>query len=1076
MFQNKVIFLISMMLLTILLASTCYCVVLNGNEKTDSLTKFNNDNSNNMGASNNFVNRNNNLIKRDSILNHDFFKDFNLLDWKHKINTKFNNNNSNFNINDFKLNFNFDYDAYYNNDTYDNYTVIIYANETQSIRELVNIAENKPVNNVVIILTNNVHDIGSNESIVINKNLTIRGANNSRVLLKGDSNKGVFKVSNNITLFLKNIEIDNLNVFSYDSGIIENRGNLLLNNCTFNNNEAGKGYVIYNLKDSNSIISNCDFNNNRMSDGSVLFNKLSDNIVVYKSTFKNNSNPGKGSAICNDKSESLTINESIFDSNTAGRGGAIYSELFTGILSSTANNFTNNYAYSEGGAIYNENGGGFAIQSNNFGKNEAIKEGGAIYNKNCDGFTIESSVFNNNTGDRGGAFYTTSAAAIIDHSRFTFNHAKAGGAIFNQDGKKYSYAYNNCIFGANGDNRDNTYGGAITLINANFQFSKSNFLDNNANKGAGIYIKGEGSELTLIDTGFARNKLNSSSNLNSRGGAIYGDNGTKIDLTRSKFIGNSANYGGSIFSSSDLDGNNCDFKNNSALSNGGSIFSLGSLSMSNSLFENNNGSSGGAIYKSHIVDGLNINNSTFKNNKANNDGGAIYNDLSKYAVIDNSNFENNNAKNGGVLYDTGSYFNISNSNFNHDDPNNHMLWIEAKYIYLTDLYINNHQINQIKNNPNIFAYDYYQEYIYLRYSSYLTLNDIPPTTINNSVNITGNLASKVMGIENKTINISITLPNGTIEKFNTTTNSTGDYNYLYIPLISGKYNVTTNFMWDNYYNPSNCSNEFNVGKVNTNITLNNISPTNINNPINITGNLTNNNMGIANKTININIRLPNGTIEKFNTTTNITGDYNYSYTPLINGKYNVTANFLGNEKYNASTSSNTLIVSNIHFMNVTATNPNDTVNITGSLVDDNGLGVGGVNVNCNNVTTSTNPDGSFSIIDNSHHISPGDKTINCVNNVKDSVYVPPTVTYYNYTLNHHMYLIRVNYLFAESNTTEVSFNYTFNTTECTRIYGGAYDYVEGNVSSNYDFNTGLIQMNFNVPVNKLGEARIMFYI
>jgi hypothetical protein len=1083
MFQNKTIFLISMILLTILLSSTCYCIVFDGNEKPDSMPKFNNGNYNNMNAGNNFTNRNNNLIKRDTFLNYKFYKDFSFLDRKYKIHNRFNDNNSNFKINDFKPNLNFDYNLHYTDIA--NNPVIIYANETQSIRELVNISENIPENNVVIILTNNTYNVGSNESITINKNLTIKGANDSHVLLKEGSSKGIFKVLNNVTLFLENIEIDNLNIFSRDSGIIENMGNLYLNNCIFNNNSAvGKGYVIYNLPDSNSLISNCIFNYNNMSVGGVLFNKLSRNVTVYKSRFENNSNQGSGSAIQNDKSEQCTIVESNFNLNSAGSGGAIYNKVIGfGQLSSERNNFSNNHA-NTGGAIYNDGGSlGLELTSNNFNDNKAGDEGGAIYNIDCNQFTIKTSIFANNNAIRGGAVYTTSAVANIQHSIFRYNHAKAGGAVFNNDGKKYSYVYDNSTFGANGDNEDYSYGGAIVLINANFQFTRSKFLDNTANKGAAIYLDNKSTQLSLKDTIFRRNKINSSSNLISYGGAIYGGYGTSIDMKTSEFTNNSANYGGSICSYSNLNFTDCNFTNSTALANGGSIFSPGRLYMFNSLFENNNGSSGGAIYKGSNVNGLNIGNSSFKNNSANINGGAIYNDLSKYATIDNSNFSINNANNGGALYDAGSYFNITNSYFNNNigKSGTAFYFNKTMYVYLINSYIN--ETKKIKHNtPELYVFDpeQYQKYIYIIYSenATLTLNNIPPTTVNTSVNITGNLTNDNMGIANKTITINITLPNGTIKEFNTTTNSTGDYNYSYTPLIYGEYNVTTNFMGDNYYNPSNCSTEFNAGERSTELTLNNIPPTTVNNPVNITGNLTNNNMGIANKTITINITLPNGTIEKFNTTTNSTGDYNYSYTPLINGEYNITVNFLGNEEYDDSTSSNTLMVSNIHFMNVTATNPNDTVNITGSLVDDNGLGVGGVNINCNNVTTSTNPDGSFSIIDNSHHISPGDKTINSVNyNVNDTVYIPPTVTYYNYTRKHHMYLIRVSYLFAESNTTEVSFNYTFNTTEYAERYSGHYNYIQGRgINSTYDSNTGLIQINFNVPVNELGEARIMFYI
>ncbi|GAA5818504.1 MAG: Pseudogene of putative outer membrane protein pmp6 precursor [Methanobrevibacter sp. CfCl-M3] len=558
-----------------------------------------------------------------------------------------------------------------------------------------------------------------NNVIEINHSLTIYGNSETPVKLKTSSNKGIFKVAKGVKLNLINIELDNLNI-SYDSGIIENKGNLTLNNCIFNNNHVveSKGYIIYNLENSSSTIFNCSFNNNDMSLGSVVAGKLSENVNISRSMFKNNMANGFGATVINNKSNSFVIDESVFDSNTGSFGGAIYNILFSNKKLTIENSiFNNNSAHVKGGAIYNSDGAGFNIYNCSLKDNSAQEEGGGIYNNNCDDFTIKLSVFRDNSAVRGGGVYTTSAVSNIGNSGFYNNHAGSGGAVYNADGKKYSYVYDHSFFENNGNSNINSYGGAVTLNNANYQFTQTYFGNNSASKGAAIYI-GENSQVYLKDDIFRFNKFNNDSHFfDSYGGVIYSVDSGRIDMVRTKLSNNSANFGGSIFSLGTLQVYDSSFTNNTASSDGGSVYSSGQLNMTNSSCVNNTASGdGGAIYKGKKINGLKIDTSNFTGNKG-SDGGAIYNDFSKDGIINNSNFYSNSATNGGVLYNTGSHFSVSNSHFNNNlGREGNVFWFKAMYIYLIDSYINDNHIEHNTSDMHVFDSEYYNKYIYITYN------------------------------------------------------------------------------------------------------------------------------------------------------------------------------------------------------------------------------------------------------------------------------------------------------------------------------------------------------------------------
>jgi hypothetical protein len=143
---------------------------------------------------------------------------------------------------------------------------------------------------------------------------------------------------------------------------------------------------------------------------------------------------------------------------------------------------------------------------------------------------------------------------------------------------------------------------------------------------------------------------------------------------------------------------------------------------------------------------------------------------------------------------------------------------------------------------------------------------------------------------------------------NIITNSTGGFNYSFIPKHAGEYNVTVNFVGDEDYNSSTNKTDLTVGKGGTTLTLNILGNV-VGQDTNITGNLNNSIGGLASKKVTVNIinTLGQGNIS-VNIITNSTGGFNYSFIPEYAGEYDVTVNFVGDDDYNSSEVNQTVIV------------------------------------------------------------------------------------------------------------------------------------------------------------------------
>ena len=131
----------------------------------------------------------------------------------------------------------------------------------------------------------------------------------------------------------------------------------------------------------------------------------------------------------------------------------------------------------------------------------------------------------------------------------------------------------------------------------------------------------DGGELALHDVTLTKGRSA------SRGGAILLENGGKANIDNSRFISNTADYGGAVATRNPNRGltiNNSEFRNNHAQRTGGAInANTGAIAITNSSFvENFAASAGGAIY-SFSYDQVDIANSSFFDNRSSS-GGALH--------------------------------------------------------------------------------------------------------------------------------------------------------------------------------------------------------------------------------------------------------------------------------------------------------------------------------------------------------------------------------------------------------------------------------------------------------------------
>ena len=419
-----------------------------------------------------------------------------------------------------------------------------------------------------------------------------------------------------------------------------------LTNVTFQNNSAGAAGAIALGSEVDVRITNSNFEKNKATatsggDGGAIssrnfvgeveggdtdFSKAY--LSITGSTFSGNTATNIGGAIDNyfykssndNSSDAVYINDTKFDSNSAKIGGAIYNhsaEDGDGTAASMLienSTFTANTSTSDGGAIYAD--GKVNIKSSKFDSNVSSADcGGAIFVRGTS--DIQDSTFENNKALYAGAIYAgTKSDLTLKNSNFTNNTATEIGAV-------------------------GIYKKAL-LENNVFDSNKSTSTASNSG-GSGAMFLGSVSETVITSNTFSNNTsqtvagaIGTRRGVNALNENDKRDNsGAKLDITKSKFVNNSAvTNGGAI--------NNYFY---------GSTTQEGYVYIEDTEFESNSAANGGAIYNSEIEDlkgksgAMLIENSSFTGNTATANGGAIYN--ASTMTINSSVFSGNTANGVG---------------------------------------------------------------------------------------------------------------------------------------------------------------------------------------------------------------------------------------------------------------------------------------------------------------------------------------------------------------------------------------------------------------------------------------------
>lgn len=445
-----------------------------------------------------------------------------------------------------------------------------------------------------------------------------------------------------------NSTLDDNNILSDSDGTFTDLSELINGDETVINLDKNYKYVSGDSVSSDGITINkaITINGNGCTidaSGSVrIFQITSPNVVLNNITFINGFHENGGAINVN--SENVIVNNSYFKSNNASdstSAGAIYWNSAKGIIENSI--FESNKAYNAGAVLWLGKDG--IIKNSSFINNYAPVAGALYIYSNL---LIENSNFRYNKANGGGSMYIAGDNATIRNSRFEFeSSAGYGGSIwfYRPNVKIENSTFKSC--------KANRYGGAIYANYENATIINCNFENNSANFGGSVYVIND--YLSVENCNFksdsanyhggsiffnAKNcKINNSNFTNcfaSAGGGVYlvyKDEDTSVIsnnyLSNSRFINNSARYGGAAVSVTDnAIINNSIFINNSAGNYGGAI-DLTNSKLINSLLENNSAIFGGGIY----IYNSDIINSTFINNQATS-GNDIY-------ILNISNLENN---------------------------------------------------------------------------------------------------------------------------------------------------------------------------------------------------------------------------------------------------------------------------------------------------------------------------------------------------------------------------------------------------------------------------------------------------
>ncbi|PAV06618.1 C1 family peptidase [Methanosphaera cuniculi] len=382
----------------------------------------------------------------------------------------------------------------------------------------------KAQDNSIIHLTEGIYNI---TQLNINKNIKIVGENPENTII---TNPNTQLTPQFITTM--NLTLENLTITGSKDTVIENRGNLTLNNVIFTNHTSTYNThgCIYNY--ANITINNATFKDISYYEGSIIHDAqttYNDQIIINNTLFSNNNATYKAALFY-----ITNTNFNIYNSNITTNTNSSVIEL---IHIQNNNNILENLQIIDNiinhSLIYLQN---TTTQMNNITfKNNIAKLYAASIHADNSNITINNTQFINNQAqtNAAGGIYSYNTNLTIDNSNFTQNQAKIGAAltIYNGTAKEFTFIKNP----------------ATTIINNTI------FNENKANYAAVIY--NEYNTLTIENTNITNNQANYTA-------TIYSDQ-ANIKIKKSQILDNIANNTGVIY----LYNSNITLENNIIINN-----------------------------------------------------------------------------------------------------------------------------------------------------------------------------------------------------------------------------------------------------------------------------------------------------------------------------------------------------------------------------------------------------------------------------------------------------------------------------------------------------------------------------
>ncbi|MGF1675789.1 MAG: hypothetical protein ACFCUV_19200 [Rivularia sp. (in: cyanobacteria)] len=417
------------------------------------------------------------------------------------------------------------------------------------------------------------------EQLVVDKSLTIDGADASNLTISGENKTRILHVSYNYSdVVLKNLTftkgkaVDNNPNTTLRGGAIQlvDSNTLVVENSRFIKNVGERSGAIFVGYGANATISNSVFDGN---DGSVANDGFSAGAI---STYGG----GKGAKVVNSNGKRnvggnafLDIRDTTF-TNNKGTYGAVYTLLTELRVEDSV--FRKNQGVSQSGAIFTDGANG-TEKPDNLGGTTLIRNvvaednvgggdyGGAFFlsGYSKDKIVIENSKIANNKARRGGGLAVQSyqdeanpVSLSIRNSTIANNTSPSqGGGLWTD--VKGGVTIKDSIFSGNrvtNSNKDGQIGGAIVLNtpkSAKSTITNTTFVNNYADRQAGnIWIAGEtqAKNLTISKSRFAGNRSplfngESERTVNFKvtdggGNIVQNKNGADNSISGAKFVEN----------------------------------------------------------------------------------------------------------------------------------------------------------------------------------------------------------------------------------------------------------------------------------------------------------------------------------------------------------------------------------------------------------------------------------------------------------------------------------------------------------------------------------------------------------